>query len=172
MTWICSAEESEQQRVLRNQYLRQYRKRPEVAARNREYMKARRTDPKVRRTQVVAQKEWARKANDADWTRPMYWGRKVRAKKIGVEFSITQQDIRDVWPKDNICPMLGTPMIRGTLTAPSLDRINSSMGYVPGNICVVGRRANRIKNDGTAAEHRAIADYQDRMDARQTGSGD
>jgi hypothetical protein len=40
----------------------------------------------------------------------------------------------------------------------SLDRIDSSKGYVKGNIWVISLRANRIKNDSTPQELRLIAD--------------
>lgn len=40
----------------------------------------------------------------------------------------------------------------------SLDRIDSSRGYVKGNIWVISLRANRIKNDSTVEELRLIAD--------------
>ena len=40
----------------------------------------------------------------------------------------------------------------------SLDRIDSSRGYVKGNIWAISLRANRIKNDSTVEELRLIAD--------------
>lgn len=58
------------------------------------------------------------------------------------------------------CPILGMPLElieRGGPNVPSIDRINSEHGYIPGNVWIISRRANRIKNDGTAAEHEAIA---------------
>jgi hypothetical protein len=46
-------------------------------------------------------------------------------------------------------------------TSPSLDKINPELGYVPGNVAIISYRANRIKNNGTAEEHRLIADWMD-----------
>jgi hypothetical protein len=68
-----------------------------------------------------------------------------------------------------ICPVLGIKLdYSGRATtkynngnAPSFDRLDSNFGYVPGNVVVMSWRANRIKNDGTAEEHRAIADFLD-----------
>jgi hypothetical protein len=40
----------------------------------------------------------------------------------------------------------------------SLDRIDSSKGYIKGNVWVISLRANRIKNDSTPQELRLIAD--------------
>lgn len=97
---------------------------------------------------------------------------RIRALKDGIEFTITTGDILAVWPKDDRCPIFGDLMVRATPTAPSVDRLDSDVGYIPDNICVVSFRANVVKSNGTAAEHRAIADWQDRMAARQMGSGD
>jgi hypothetical protein len=44
----------------------------------------------------------------------------------------------------------------------SIDRIVPEAGYVPENIAIISRRANSIKNEGTAEEHRLIADWMDR----------
>ena len=45
----------------------------------------------------------------------------------------------------------------------SFDRIDSNLGYIPGNVQIVSWRANRIKNDGTAEEHCQIAEYLDKI---------
>lgn len=84
---------------------------------------------------------------------------KDRARERGIEFAITAADI--VIPE--MCPVFGTRLTPGTPTdkdnSPSLDRLDPGRGYVPGNVVVMSYRANRIKNDGTAAEHRAIAAF-------------
>ena len=83
---------------------------------------------------------------------------KLRAKKRGIEFSITADDVP---PMGECCPLLGHPFSPSeagrTPLSPSLDRIDSSRGYVKGNVWVVGARANCIKNDATAEEHEKIA---------------
>jgi len=61
------------------------------------------------------------------------------------------------------CPVLGIPLFidekshSGNL--PSVDRIDSSKPYQRGNIAIISRRANILKNDGTAEEHRRIAEW-------------
>lgn len=84
---------------------------------------------------------------------------KNRAKAIGVPFTITLEDI--CIPQT--CPILGVPLVRGLAdgmqNSPSLDRIIPELGYVPGNICVISHRANRIKTDATPDELRRVADY-------------
>jgi len=78
---------------------------------------------------------------------------KVRAKKAGVPFNLSVDDV--VIPP--VCPLLGIalePNIRGKRkeSSPSLDRKVPSLGYVRGNVWVVSYRANRIKNDATLLE--------------------
>jgi len=40
----------------------------------------------------------------------------------------------------------------GTEYAPTLDRIDSQQGYIPGNIQYVSRRGNTLKNSATLTE--------------------
>jgi hypothetical protein len=49
----------------------------------------------------------------------------------------------------------------------SIDRINPTLGYVRGNIAVIGHRFNTIKSFGTAAEHRLIAEYLEQHHAQR-----
>lgn len=73
---------------------------------------------------------------------------KQRATSKGLEFDITVSDI--VIPE--ICPYLKRPFVRGTMYAPSLDRINPKRGYVKGNIEVISRKANVMKNNASIEE--------------------
>lgn len=88
-----------------------------------------------------------------------------RAQKAHVPCTIGLEHIRI--PK--LCPILGIPLARGKAKrvhagSPTVDRIIPRLGYVPGNVAVISWRANVIKNSGTAAEHRAIADWVDAHD--------
>lgn len=80
-----------------------------------------------------------------------------RAKEKGLPITITVADI--VVPE--FCPVLGIPISFGgdRDSWPSLDRLNNSVGYIPGNVFVISYRANKIKNDATLAEIEAIARY-------------
>lgn len=82
-----------------------------------------------------------------------------RAKDRGLEFNLCLEDI--VIPPT--CPVLGIQLQIGegiaTDNSPELDRIDNSKGYVKGNVIVVSRRANRIKNDATADELMKIAKF-------------
>ncbi len=77
---------------------------------------------------------------------------KQRAKSKGLECSISSVDI--VIPEK--CPVLGIPLApslgMASDASPSLDRIDPSKGYIPGNVTVISRRANTIKSDVTREE--------------------
>lgn len=103
-------------------------------------------------------RELARLSKEQDIRKYLFNSAKARAIQRGLEFTITLNDI--VVPEK--CPILGIPMSyhRGIKQddSYSLDRIDSSKGYVKGNVWVISLRANRIKNDSTPNELRLIAD--------------
>ena len=85
-----------------------------------------------------------------------------RAKLMNVEFNLVQTDI----DLSECCPYLGIRLDytraseRDTIrdfTTPSLDRIDSSKGYVKGNIRVISFKANAAKCDATEQELVAFA---------------
>lgn len=61
------------------------------------------------------------------------------------------------------CPLLGIELDyfaeRTQENSVSFDRVDSSKGYIKGNVVVCSWRANRIKNDGTAEEHKKIYEF-------------
>lgn len=77
-----------------------------------------------------------------------------RAKEKGIELSITPDDFRPV----THCPLLGIPLDfskkgKGPCpNSPTIDRLDSALGYVPGNVWVISHRANSIKRDSTLGE--------------------
>lgn len=77
---------------------------------------------------------------------------KQRAKEKGIPFTISEDDI--VIPR--YCPILGIPLFRigkiATANSPSIDKIVPELGYIPGNVQVVSKRCNTIKNDATLEE--------------------
>lgn len=74
---------------------------------------------------------------------------KSRTKKRGIEFTITPEDIRI----PERCPLLDIPLEFGTNkhkdASPSLDRLDNSKGYVPGNVWVISFAANTMKRDAS-----------------------
>lgn len=87
----------------------------------------------------------------------MFHAASSRAKKAGLPFNITQDDV--VIPVK--CPVLGIPLFKGTGklgdNSPTLDRVVCELGYTKGNVVVISHRANRIKQDATLPELRALA---------------
>ena len=83
-----------------------------------------------------------------------------RAKKKGFACTIT---VDDLMPLPEICPVLGIKLRLSEdaqdPAAYSLDRSDNKKGYIPGNVVVMSYKANRLKNDGTAEEHEAIAKW-------------
>jgi hypothetical protein len=86
---------------------------------------------------------------------------KSRAKKKNIAFELTYEDI--VIP--DTCPILGIPLFfsergkgRGDNT-PSPDRLDPSLGYTKDNVRIISWRANKLKSNGTAEEHRLIAEW-------------
>ena len=94
-----------------------------------------------------------------DAAKLLYSNIKSRCKRIGREFSIELEDI--LIPEK--CPVFGFDLKREDrqtwMCAPSVDRIDSSKGYIKGNITVVSRRANIIKRDATIQELEQLFNY-------------
>lgn len=160
--------------------------REQVRAAGREYQQRRRAlDPDATRKQLKWQKnnpekmaryrknwyanndgrkyhrEWALKNRVKNPELYVWRNARNRAKETGREFSIEKSDI--VIPE--ICPVLGIPISKQVEgfqpNSPSLDRIDSSRGYVPGNIAIISWRANCLKRDGTLDEFRKIVAYME-----------
>lgn len=87
----------------------------------------------------------------------------------GLEFTITAKDIT---PLPTHCPVLGTALDYAATTStppentPSIDRMDSSKGYVAGNVAVISKRANLLKNDATIEEMTALLRYMLRSNER------
>jgi hypothetical protein len=90
---------------------------------------------------------------------------RVRAKQRGFECSLTLDDLIKMFPADRKCPALGLDLMWGTNgkgnrnNSPSLDRIDSSLGYTKDNVCIISWKANRIKSNATPDELEAILYY-------------
>ena len=97
------------------------------------------------------------------------------ARKRGWKFNIDLAHLQTVFVKN--CPILGVRLNYGGTgrhakpNSASIDRINSKRGYVLGNVAIISYRANLIKNDGTADEHRKIARYMASFLGAHCGDG-
>ena len=77
---------------------------------------------------------------------------KRRALKKGLSFTITMQDIKMKFPKDNICPVTKKPFEYDVKTRDqnaTIDRADNNKGYTCDNIVIVSWTANKIKNNLT-----------------------
>lgn len=91
-------------------------------------------------------------------TEPLYFSYiscKDRARKKGIPFDIELSDLE----VPDTCPVLGVPMVRKTPYAPSIDRIIPDAGYVRGNVQVISKKANTMKQDATRDELLKFADW-------------
>lgn len=118
--------------------------------RESEYGKAR-IQKLQQRPEAKARKN-ERRRERLDWEYNLLRTAKERAKKLGLEFNLTQQDI--IIPK--VCPLLNIPIVHGhgnrINSSPSLDRKDSKRGYTRDNVWVISWRANHLKGDATTEE--------------------
>lgn len=87
------------------------------------------------------------------------------AKKRGAEFSLTKEDLL---PIPTHCPVLGIELnyLAGSGGGPnsaSIDRTDPQLGYVPGNVVIMSRRANTLKNDASCEELRKVLEYTEKI---------
>ena len=97
-------------------------------------------------------------ANDRKPRYVIWQSAKKRARKKDMEFTIKPQDIPEIPDK---CPVLGIDIkpnkeVGPKDSSPSLDRIDSSQGYIPNNIRIISNRANRLRQDANIEEIRLI----------------
>lgn len=92
---------------------------------------------------------------------------RARAKRDGLAFDLQPGDIH----VPDLCPVLGLPLFHktgkgGGPNSPSLDRIDSSKGYVKGNVVVVSWRANAAKKDSTVDELERLAGFYRQLSSK------
>jgi hypothetical protein len=102
----------------------------------------------------------------ADWRerepiKQMIAAARSRARRLGYTFSITTADLPSDLPA--VCPVLGIPLERSESSysdnSPTLDRVDSTKGYVPGNVIIMSWRANRIKSNATLGDIKKIYEF-------------
>jgi len=115
---------------------------------------------KNNKSEISDYKRMYRKRNVA---KALYSSAKSRAKKYGIKFTITIDDIKDIIPVYNICCLLEIKMIinegKVKYNSFTLDRIDHSKGYVKGNIQVISHKANNSKNNSTISEYDTIVTH-------------
>jgi len=90
---------------------------------------------------------------------------KIRALKKDIPHAINGAYLEKIWPKDNICPVLGNKFemgfkyVKSKNLAPSLDRIIPKKGYIQGNLVIVSDIVNRVKSDATLEDMKKILTF-------------
>lgn len=98
--------------------------------------------------------------DDNSYKKYMVRSAKQRALKKGLDFNITYEDF-DIPEK---CPLLGITLVKhvgdgvAQDDSPSLDRIKPELGYIKGNVWVISRKANEIKNNVDSNTLKKIAE--------------
>lgn len=85
---------------------------------------------------------------------------KSKAKKIGIPFNLTIDDIKI----PEFCPVLGIKIAytEGSGAkdySPSVDRIFPEKGYVKDNIVIVSKKANCIKNNASLSDLKKVYEF-------------
>lgn len=78
----------------------------------------------------------------------LWYVARTRSRQNGADFNIVKEDI--LIPEK--CPILGLTLTKGDGYLPnsmSLDRVDNTKGYIPGNIRVISRKANLMKSNLT-----------------------
>jgi hypothetical protein len=92
-----------------------------------------------------------------------------RAKRSGLAFDITEDDFDMV----DQCPLLNIPLFIGEgrksvkPNSPSMDRIDSTKGYVKGNVWIISYKANTMKSNSTLEEFLLLAANWQRIHKEQ-----
>jgi hypothetical protein len=93
--------------------------------------------------------------------REMYGSARKRSLKKDMSFDLTSDFIYGLCVDK--CPIFNADLLYSNNLrnkyAPSLDRIDSSKGYVKGNVWVISYLANLMKNNATKEELSIFADY-------------
>ena len=114
------------------------------------------------------QKNYYHKMRDETPEILIYQRTKSRAQKENINFNLTPEYIKSIFPKDNLCPVLGIEMkinknkdgFSYALTSPSIDKIIPELGYIKENVVIMSMKANLIKNAETNPEvFRKIANW-------------
>ena len=132
-----------------------------------EYARKRNEDPAVReRTNAKVRASYAAKATPEAWLRRAWKTARTRAREREWGFERHSIDC------PTHCPVLGIELdysCKGFFAenSPSLDRIDSDVGYVHPNVRVISWRANELRRNGTLEEFECIVEDLRRLRAAE-----
>lgn len=117
-------------------------------------------NPKSKRYQPEAHQEWQRKYRRAKPKTFILYRAKQNAKTRGIPFSLMLKDIPDIPKRCSVLQWIELEYRVGEGSqdsSPSLDRIDNTRGYEPGNVRIISQRANVLKSNATDKELQALA---------------
>ena len=145
---------------------------------NKKYVERYHADEEFKKHRLEMGRKSSRKSRLNNPEKWMLSSAKARAKEKGWDFNLDESDI--IIPE--YCPILEIKLLPGgvgkqTFNSPSLDRIDSTKGYVKGNVRVISLRANMMKNDANLKElekfNKNIINYMNSEDiVRTTENGE
>lgn len=162
-TWL-NRKHREWDRKGYREYTNQRNKRPDVKAkakiRNHNYQQI----PQVKNKKNENKKSAYRIHKTKDPIQHMVYRTRHRAKYAAIQHTITKEDLL---PAPTHCPVFGYKLNylnfeRGfsmPYDSASVDRIDSSKGYIPGNVMIISWRANRLKADSTTDEIKQLYEF-------------
>jgi hypothetical protein len=105
----------------------------------------------------ICENKRRKKSYDNNPLTRMFMNAKSRCRQYDIEFNLELTDLQI----PEFCPILGIKLELGWRDnypfAPSIDRIDSTKGYVKGNVAVVSLLANRMKTNATLDQCLAFA---------------
>ena len=129
-------------------YAREYQQRPEVKAKKKAY----RQRPEVKARNNKNKKAWIN-SSPYNFVRHKVWHQKTSAKRRGIDWELDVEATIAKILRQGRCKLSGEKFVykqgkgKRNLYAPSIDRIDSRKGYVPGNIMFVCWAVNGMKQD-------------------------
>mgnify|MGYP000591400501 CR=1 FL=1 len=95
-----------------------------------------------------------------DWKKYTLQVLRNRGRKRKLDVTIQEKDLQ----QPNYCPVLGIPLVYNNKikfcdNSASVDRIDNTKGYIPGNVHVISFKANRLKSNATSEELMKVATY-------------
>ena len=116
-------------------------------------------------------KSYAKTYNDHEWRlKQLIKFSQRRVKKSGLEHTLTLEELKELYPSDNKCPVFGLTFEWGgdQYNSPSIDRIDNTKGYTKDNCQVISTRANSIKSNATIEELETVVNYLKATQSQQT----
>jgi peptidoglycan/xylan/chitin deacetylase (PgdA/CDA1 family) len=111
---------------------------------------------------TIKQRVAARKYYRDNWARSLWYSARRRARKFGVPFEITVNDVKI----PEVCPVLGIPLqvnSKPSDTSASIDRVHPQLGYTKDNIIVVSHKANTMKSNATIEELERLVEFYKKL---------